>query len=175
MVVITDVCLCSYTSHGHCGILTKNLKMKVNDPEKNRGQWTINYGLIDNDASLEILSKIALSHAESGVDIVVPSAMLDGQVKAIREMLDKNKLKDVAIMSYSAKFASNFYGSFRGAADSSPQFGDRKSYQLDYHNMKEALREVKQDIKEGTYIVMVKPALVYLDIVRICKNREREV
>jgi len=150
IVVITDVCMCSYTSHGHCGIL--------------KG------GNIDNDATLEILSKVALSHAIAGADIVAPSAMMDGQVQEIRDTLDKNGFKDIAIMSYSAKFASNFYGPFRDAANSTPQFGDRKSYQMDYHNLKEVLREVETDINEGADIVMVKPALSYLDVIKTVKE-----
>lgn len=152
IVVITDVCLCSYTEHGHCGILDS-----VN-------------GYIDNDLTLEVLSKIALSHAQSGADIVAPSAMTDFQVKAIRKILDENDFEDIAIMSYSAKYASNFYVPFREAADCLPKFGDRKSYQIDYSNSREALREVEQDIKEGADIVMVKPALAYLDIIRAVKE-----
>lgn len=163
IVVVTDVCLCSYTYHGHCGIV------KSVDSKKKKN---LNYQPeIDNDATLEILSKVALSHAEAGADIVAPSAMMDGQVKAIRETLDKNGFKDVAIMSYSAKYASNFYGPFREAAGSSPKFGDRKSYQMDYHNLKEALREVEQDINEGADIVMVKPALSYLDVIHAVKEK----
>jgi len=163
IVVITDVCMCSYTSHGHCGILKHNLK-KTNNKLR-----TTNYE-IDNDATLDTLSKIALSHALAGADIVAPSAMMDGQVQAIRETLDKNGFKDVAILSYSAKYASNFYGPFREAADSSPKFGDRKSYQMNFSNVKEALREVEQDINEGADIVMVKPALSYLDVIRDVKE-----
>ncbi|MFH1958002.1 MAG: porphobilinogen synthase [bacterium] len=152
MVLITDVCLCGYTSHGHCGI-TK-----------------IKSCIIDNDATLKILSKIALSHAQAGADIVAPSAMMDGQVTTIRETLDKKGFKDVAIMGYSAKYSSGFYGPFREAAQSSPHFGDRKSYQMDYHNVREALREVEADIKEGADIVMVKPALTYLDVIKTVKD-----
>jgi len=154
IVVITDVCLCSYTTHGHCGLLSFSRK---------------NY--IDNDATLEVLAKIALSHAGAGADIVAPSAMMDGQVQAIRKILDKNGFKDVAIMSYSAKYASSFYGPFREAADSSPKFGDRKSYQMNYCNIKEALREIETDINEGADIVMVKPALSYLDVIRAIKEK----
>ena len=159
LTVITDICLCGYTSHGHCGIIkkskTKNQKSKI----------------IDNDATLKVLAKIALSHAEAGVDLVAPSSMMDGQVKAIRETLDKNGFKDVAILAYSAKYASNFYGPFREALDSAPQFGDRKSYQMDFANSDEALREIKQDIDEGADIVMVKPALCYLDIIYKVKEK----
>lgn len=156
IVIITDVCLCGYTSHGHCGIPT---------PQKRKmSAETQNYK-INNDETIKILAKIAVSHAQAGADIVAPSAMMDGQVKAIREELDKAGFTDVAIMAYSAKYASNFYGPFREALDSVPQFGDRKSYQMDYRNAREALREIEQDIREGADIVMVKPALAYLDII----------
>lgn len=151
IVLVTDVCLCGYTSHGHCGIV--------------RG------GEIDNDATLEVLAKIALSHAEAGADFVAPSAMMDGQVRAIREALDKNEFKDIGILAYSAKYASNFYGPFREALDSNPQFGDRKNYQLDFRNSDEALREISQDIAEGADIIMVKPALAYLDIIYKAKDK----
>jgi porphobilinogen synthase len=179
IVVITDVCLCSYTTHGHCGILKKRPWSMVNSPrsmvnsqqKKNRGLWPVDHGPIDNDATLEVLAKIALSHAEAGADIVAPSAMMDEQVQAIRKILDKNGFKDVAIMSYSAKYASSFYGPFREAADSSPKFGDRKSYQMNYCNIKEALREIETDINEGADIVMVKPALSYLDVIRAIKEK----
>ena len=155
LIVITDVCLCAYTSHGHCGIFNGRGK-------KNRGP--------DNDATLKILVKIALSHAEAGANFVAPSAMMDGQVGAIRGALDRNGFKDVGILAYSAKYASNFYGPFREALDSRPQFGDRKTYQMDFRSSKEALREIKQDIDEGADIVMVKPALAYLDI--ICRAKQ---
>jgi len=179
IVVITDVCLCSYTIHGHCGILKKRSRSIVNSPrsminsqqKKKRGLWPVDHGPIDNDATLEVLAKIALSHAEAGADIVAPSAMMDGQVQAIRKILDKSGFKNVAIMSYSAKYASSFYGPFREAADSSPKFGDRKSYQMNYCNIKEALREIETDINEGADIVMVKPALSYLDVIRAIKEK----
>ncbi|MFH1655793.1 MAG: porphobilinogen synthase [Candidatus Omnitrophota bacterium] len=151
IVVITDVCLCGYTSHGHCGI--------VKDKK------------IDNDASIKVLAKIALFHAQAGADFVAPSAMMDGQVRAIREALDKNGFEDTKILAYSAKYASNFYGPFRDALDSTPQFGDRKTYQMDYRNSDEALREIEQDIDEGADIVMVKPALAYLDIIYKAKQK----
>ena len=173
IIVITDVCLCSYTSHGHCGIVKESPQSTVHSLQKKNktyGLRTMDHGQINNDATLEIISKIALSHAQAGADIVAPSAMMDGQVKSIRDILDENGFKDVAIMSYSAKYASNFYGPFREAADSSPKFGDRKSYQMNYCNIKEALREVEQDIKEGADIVMVKPALAYLDVIRAVKE-----
>jgi porphobilinogen synthase len=155
MVIITDVCLCAYTSHGHCGIVKPANRENI----------------VDNDATLEILARVALSHARSGADIVAPSAMMDGQVRVIREALDENEFKDVSIMSYSVKYASNFYGPFREAAESAPEFGDRKSYQMDYHNLREALREVEEDIKEGADIVMVKPALAYLDVIRAVREK----
>lgn len=144
--VITDVCLCEYMSHGHCGI--------VKDGE------------VDNDATLELLAKTALSHAQAGADMVAPSDMMDGRVAAIRECLDAHGFQNVPIMAYSAKFASAYYGPFRDAADSAPQFGDRKSYQMDVRNAREAMREVALDIEEGADIVMVKPGLAFLDVVR---------
>ncbi|MDP6686048.1 MAG: porphobilinogen synthase [Candidatus Omnitrophota bacterium] len=150
LVVITDVCLCAYTSHGHCGIVKESS--------------------IDNDESLKVLVKIALSHAASGADFVAPSAMMDGQVRAIRQALDKNGFKGVGILAYSAKYASNFYGPFREATECSPKFGDRKTYQMDLRNSDEALREIKQDIDEGADLVMVKPALAYLDIIYRAKK-----
>ncbi len=151
--VMTDVCLCAYTEHGHCAILKKNSKE------------------IDHKATLDTLAKIALSHARSGADWVAPSAMAKKQVLAIRGTLDKNGLPGTKIMGYSAKFASNFYGPFRNAADSSPKFGDRRAYQLDYAQVKAALREVKADINEGADTVMVKPALSYLDVIRQVKSK----
>jgi porphobilinogen synthase len=146
LLVITDVCLCEYTSHGHCGIIVD--------------------GAVDNDKTLELLAKAALSHAEAGADIVAPSDMMDGRVKAIRQALDVHGLQNIAILAYAAKYASAFYGPFREAAESAPQFGDRRSYQMDPPNWREALREVAQDIAEGADMVMVKPALPYLDVIR---------
>lgn len=143
---ITDICMCEYTSHGHCGI--------------------VDGGKVDNDETLSYLADIALSHVQAGADMVAPSDMMDGRVKSIRNILDKNNDKDIPIMSYAVKYASSFYGPFREAAGSAPSFGDRKSYQMDYHNRKEALKEVFMDIEEGADIIMVKPALSYLDIVR---------
>ncbi len=145
MLVITDVCLCEYTTHGHCGVI------KGND--------------VDNDATLELLARTALSHAEAGADMVAPSDMMDGRVAAIRETLDKSGFEQIPIMSYAVKYASSFYGPFRLAAESAPKFGDRLSYQMDPSNSKEALREVALDIEEGADIIMVKPALSYLDII----------
>lgn len=153
ITIFTDICLCAYTSHGHCGIIEKGKR------------------LIDKAATLKALSSMALSHAQAGADFVAPSAMAKGQVKAIRKVLDKAGYSNTKIMGYSAKFASNFYGPFRDIADSAPRFGDRRSYQLDYSKTKAALREVEQDIKEGADIVMVKPALGYLDIVKEVKTR----
>jgi len=145
LVVITDVCLCEYTSHGHCGVIRD--------------------GVVDNDATLELLARQALSHAAAGADMVAPSDMMDGRVGVIRSALDAEGFADVAILSYAAKFASAFYGPFREAAESAPQFGDRRGYQMDPANGLEALREVQLDIEEGADIVMVKPALAYLDVV----------
>lgn len=151
VVLITDVCLCQYTSHGHCGV--------------------VKGGRVLNDLTLEILRKISVSHAQAGVDMVAPSAMMDGQVKAVRNGLDEAGFVDVAVMAYSAKHASCFYGPFREAAYSAPSFGDRRSYQMDYANPYEALREVELDLNEGADIVMVKPALAYLDLIYRIKKR----
>ena len=150
IVLITDVCLCQYTSHGHCGVV-KN-------------------GYVRNDETLELLAAVAVSHAEAGADIVAPSAMMDHQVAAIREALDREGFTDIAIMGYSAKYASAFYAPFREAADSAPRFGDRRSYQMDWRNSREAMREIERDIEEGADIVMVKPALAYLDIISRAKQ-----
>lgn len=146
LVIIADVCLCEYTSHGHCGIIKE--------------------GKVLNDETLPLLSKAAVSLAQAGADMIAPSDMMDGRVKIIREELDMAGFKDVLIMSYSAKFASGYYSPFRDAANSAPGFGDRKTYQMDYSNRKEAIRECQEDMKEGTDIIIVKPALAYLDIVR---------
>jgi porphobilinogen synthase len=146
LVVMTDVCLCEYTSHGHCGV--------------------IHNGTVQNDESLELLARMALSHVEAGADLVAPSDMMDGRVGAIRHALDERGFSATPIMAYSAKYASGFYGPFREAAGSAPQFGDRRSYQMDPANVREALREVDLDIAEGADIVMVKPALAYLDVIR---------
>ena len=151
LIVITDVCMCGYTSHGHCGIIKDNE--------------------VDNDETLTHLGHIALSHARSGADIVAPSDMMDGRVGAIREALDADGFKDIAIMSYSAKYASSFYGPFRSAVDSAPQFGDRRGYQMDPPNIREAMREINQDIEEGADIVMVKPALPYLDVIKAAREQ----
>jgi porphobilinogen synthase len=150
LLVITDVCLCEYTSHGHCGV--------VED------------GVVRNDPTLELIARTAVSHAEAGADMVAPSDMMDGRVSAIREALDESSYGDTPIMAYSAKYASTFYGPFREAANSTPQFGDRRSYQMDPANAQEAMREIALDIDEGADIVMVKPALPYLDIISRAKS-----
>ena len=145
LLVITDVCLCEYTSHGHCGVITNDA--------------------VDNDATLELLGRMALSHAEAGADIIAPSDMMDGRVGAIRQTLEASGFNNVPIMSYAAKYASSFYGPFREAAESTPQFGDRKTYQMDPANALEAIREVRLDVEEGADIIMIKPAIAYLDII----------
>src|SRR4030042_116600 len=150
MLVITDVCLCEYTSHGHCGILEKDQ--------------------VQNDATLEVLAETALSQARAGADMVAPSAMMDGQIMAIREVLDENALEDIPIMAYAAKYVSAFYGPFREAAESAPQFGYRKSYQMDPANSDEAIREISLDVSESADIIMVKPALAYLDVIYRAKQ-----
>jgi porphobilinogen synthase len=151
LLVITDVCLCEYTSHGHCGVVRN--------------------GVVQNDETLELLANEAVSHAKAGADMVAPSDMMDGRVGAIREALDDSGFPQVPIMSYAAKYASGFYGPFREAAESTPQFGDRRSYQMDPPNSREAMREVALDIEEGADIVMVKPALSYLDIIYQVKQQ----
>ena len=150
ILVITDVCLCEYTSHGHCGMLEKDC--------------------VQNDTTLEVLAETAISQAQAGADMVAPSAMMDGQVAAIREALDENSFEDIPIMAYSAKYASSFYGPFREAAQSAPKSGDRKAYQMDPANSDEAIREIGLDVSEGADIIMVKPALAYLDI--ICRAKQ---
>ncbi len=151
LYIITDVCMCEYTSHGHCGILCGHE--------------------VDNDRTLECLSDIALSHARAGADMVAPSDMMDGRVAAIREKLDQNGFCNIPIMAYSAKFASSFYGPFREAAGSAPAFGDRRAYQMDWHNAREAMRECALDVQEGADIIMVKPALAYLDLIHEARAR----
>jgi len=146
LIVITDVCLCEYTSHGHCGVVID--------------------GYVDNDQTLKLLAKTAISYAEAGADVIAPSDMMDGRVKIIRESLDKNGFHLIPIISYAAKYASAFFGPFREAGQSTPQFGDRRSYQMDTSNWREALREVEQDIAEGADVIMIKPALAYLDVLR---------
>lgn len=151
MLVITDVCLCEFTDHGHCGIIKD--------------------GRIDNDSTLDLLAQMAVRQAEAGADMVAPSAMMDGQVQAIRAALDEAGFEDKPIMAYSAKYASGFYGPFRVAADSAPQFGDRSGYQMDPPDIRQALREIELDIEEGADIVMVKPALAYLDVISAARDR----
>lgn len=149
MYLITDVCMCEYTSHGHCGVLCGHD--------------------VENDSTLELLAKTALSHVEAGADMVAPSDMMDGRVGAIRRLLDEKGHKDIPILSYAVKYASAFYGPFREAAGSAPSFGDRKSYQMDYHNRREGIKEALLDVQEGADIIMVKPALSYLDVIREVK------
>ncbi|MCI5699361.1 MAG: porphobilinogen synthase [Lachnospiraceae bacterium] len=151
MYLITDVCMCEYTSHGHCGVLCGHD--------------------VENDKTLELLAKTALSHVEAGADMVAPSDMMDGRVGAIRRLLDENGHKDTPILSYAVKYASAFYGPFREAAGSAPSFGDRKSYQMDFHNRREGIKEALLDVQEGADIIMVKPALSYLDVIREVKER----
>jgi len=155
LVIMTDVCMCEYTDHGHCGIVEN--------------------GQILNDPSIEILGKVAVSHAKAGADVPAPSAMMDGQIAAIRQALDGAGFADLPIMGYSAKFASGFYGPFRDAADSPPQFGDRSSYQMDPANAREAIREIELDVAEGADMIMVKPALPYLDIIRQARDTFPEI
>ena len=150
LLVATDVCLCEYTSHGHCGVVVN--------------------GDVDNDQTLPLLAKTALSHAAAGADIIAPSDMMDARIKTIRQELDEAGFKQIPILSYAAKYASAFYGPFREAAESAPQFGDRRSYQMDPANLREALREVEADITEGADIIMIKPALAYLDVIRQVRN-----
>ncbi len=153
LVIMTDVCVCGYTDHGHCGIISG--------------------GEVDNDATLDLLARQAVSHAAAGADVVAPSAMMDGQVAAIRHALDAAGLRDAGIMAYAAKHASAFYGPFRDAAGSAPQFGDRRSYQMDPANAREAVREIALDVEQGADIVMVKPALAYLDVIRAAREATR--
>ena len=153
LTVITDVCLCEYTSHGHCGF--------VRDGE------------VDNDITVELLAKTAISHAEAGADVVAPSDMMDGRIGTIRHQLDEEGHPNTAIIAYSAKYASAFYGPFREAAESTPEFGDRRGYQMDPANVREALREVRLDVDEGADMVMVKPALPYLDVIRAVRDAVR--
>ncbi len=146
MLIMVDLCMCQYTDHGHCGIIDKD-------------------HLVNNDATIEVLAKIALSYAQAGANVIAPSDMMDGRVAKIRQTLDANHYYNVSILAYSAKYASNFYGPFRAVANSAPQYGDRKTYQMDYHNSNEAVKEVLQDINEAADMVMVKPAMAYLDII----------
>ena len=162
LLVITDLCLCEYTSHGHCGVLRRR------DGSRGAGAWRED--VVDNDATLELLSRTAVSQARAGADLIAPSDMMDGRVGTIRGALDDEGFNHTPIMAYSAKFASAFYGPFREAADSTPAFGDRRSYQMDPANAQEAVRETLLDVEEGADIVMVKPALPYLDVIRRIKD-----
>jgi porphobilinogen synthase len=162
LVTIADVCLCEYTDHGHCGIVRKDGARGPEDPARYE---------IENDSSLELLSKTAVSLAAAGADIVAPSDMMDGRVEAIRSALDAAHLEDTPIMSYASKFASAFYGPFREAADSAPQFGDRRSYQMDGANLREAMREIDLDVAEGADLLLMKPAMPYLDVIRAARER----
>jgi porphobilinogen synthase len=160
MVVVTDVCLCEYTNHGHCGILNTGEHLQMGLPE----------GYVLNDETLDVLAKVALSHAECGADMVAPSGMMDGMVGAIRGSLDGAGFENLPILSYAVKYASSFYGPFREAAEGAPKFGDRKSHQMDPANVREALREAALDVEEGADMLMVKPALAYLDVIRVVKD-----
>ncbi len=160
MVVVTDVCLCEYTDHGHCGILNTGEHFHAGYPE----------GYVLNDETLDVLAKVAISHAECGADIVAPSGMMDGMVAASREGLDSTGYENLPILSYAVKYASSFYGPFREAAEGAPKFGDRKSHQMDPGNVREALREASIDVDEGADMLMVKPALAYLDVIRVVKD-----
>ncbi len=160
MVVVTDVCLCEYTSHGHCGILNTGEHFHAGLPE----------GYVLNDPTLDVLAKVAVSHAQCGADIVAPSGMMDGMVASIRAGLDEAGYENLPILSYAVKYASSFYGPFRDAAEGAPKFGDRKSHQMDPANVREALREAALDVEEGADMLMVKPALAYLDVIRVVKD-----
>jgi porphobilinogen synthase len=162
LVLIADVCLCEYTSHGHCGIVVRDGSRDPEDPAHYE---------IENDASVALLAQTAVSLAAAGADIVAPSDMMDGRVEAIRASLDASSLQNTPILSYASKFASAFYGPFREAADSAPQFGDRRSYQMDGANLRDAMREIDQDIAEGADMVLMKPALPYLDVIRAARER----
>lgn len=165
MVVVTDVCLCEYTDHGHCGILNTGEHFQMGLPE----------GYVLNDPTLDVLAKVAISHAQCGADIVAPSGMMDGMVASIRDGLDGAGYENLPILSYAVKYASSFYGPFRDAAEGAPKFGDRKSHQMDPANVREALREAALDMEEGTDMLMVKPALAYLDVIRVVKDAYPEL
>jgi len=169
ILLMADVCLCDYTDHGHCGVV------EYEDPPATLQEAKQPRFVVNNDATIDLYAKVAVNYAEAGVDVVAPSGMMDGQVKAIRTALDENGFTDVIIMSYSSKYASTFYGPFREAADSAPRFGDRRSYQMDPRNAYEALKEVAMDLEEGADIVMVKPAMPYLDVIRLVRQSFPEV
>ncbi len=170
MVVVTDVCLCEYTDHGHCGILNTGASGADSRPNKSLPE-----GYVLNDETLEVLAKVALSHAQAGADIVAPSGMIDGMVGAIRTALDGPGFSNLPILSYAVKYASSFYGPFREAAEGAPKSGDRKSHQMDPANAMEALREAASDIEQGADMLMVKPALAYLDVIRLVKDTHPEM
>jgi len=165
LLVVTDICLCEYTDHGHCGIINVG-----SDGAQSRPNPRLPEGYVLNDPTLEVLGKVAVSHAECGADIVAPSGMMDGMVAAIRTALDEADFENIPILSYAVKYASSFYGPFRDAAEGAPKFGDRKSHQMDPANVREALREAALDVEEGADMLMVKPALAYLDVIRAVKN-----
>lgn len=167
LIVVSDLCLCEYTDHGHCGLL--------NVGDGKRPQPHLEEGYVLNDETLDILAKVAISHADAGVDIVAPSGMMDGMVRAIRAGLDAHDFSHIPIMSYAVKYASSFYGPFRDAADGAPKFGDRKSHQMDPANVREALREAALDVAEGADFLMVKPGLPYLDVIRRVRDRFPEL
>ncbi len=170
MVVVTDVCLCEYTDHGHCGILNTGGGGLATRPHPHLPE-----GYVLNDPTLDVLGRVAVSHAEAGADIVAPSGMMDGMVAAIRESLDETGFENVPILSYAVKYASSFYGPFRDAAEGAPKFGDRKSHQMDPANVREALKEAALDVEEGADMLMVKPALAYLDVIRVVKDAYPEL
>ena len=177
LAVITDVCVCAYMSHGHCGIIKSDKRQATSDKRKQKNKKTSSIQLpashkvnVDNDATLELLSKVALSHTEAGADMVAPSAMMDGEIGAIRLALDRSGFVNLPIMSYAAKYASGFYGPFREAVESGPAFGDRRTYQMDVANAEDAIMEAALDIEEGADIIMVKPALAYLDVIARLKR-----
>jgi porphobilinogen synthase len=175
MVIVTDVCLCEYTDHGHCGILNSRSPTSPDVGMPKSGDFGLLYptlpeGYVLNDPTLDVLGKVAISHAEAGADIVAPSGMMDGMVAAIREALDETGFETLPILSYAVKYASSFYGPFREAAEGAPKFGDRKSHQMDPANVREALKEAAIDVEEGADMLMVKPALAYLDVIRTVKD-----
>jgi porphobilinogen synthase len=163
LVVITDVCMCEYTDHGHCGVL--------NTGGEERPRRHLPEGYVLNDETLDVLDRVAVAHAEAGADLVAPSGMIDGMVRSIRTALDHADVAHVGILSYSVKYASSFYGPFREAAEGTPKFGDRKTHQMDPANAREALREAERDVEEGADMIMVKPALAYLDVIRLLRDR----
>jgi porphobilinogen synthase len=174
LIVLGDVCLCEYMSHGHCGVVKKNTSTTTGHSDASGAaavRSRVEQYEIENDVTLEILARTAVSQAKAGVDVIAPSDMMDGRVAAIRAALDAAGFQNTPILSYAAKFASGFYGPFREAADSAPQFGDRRSYQMDGANLREAMREIQSDIEEGADMVMVKPAMPYLDVIAAARDR----